>query len=93
MSIEEDAPDEVIEVLQEIETLTNQGLTVPEVARAVGISEETLFRWKDQYAVPEIARRLRVLEEENARLRRIVAQQALDIARLKNRQPGRFSGN
>jgi putative transposase len=93
MTIEEGAPDEIIAALQEMDVLTSQGLSVPQAVHALGISEETFHRWKEQYGASHHARRLRALEEENVRLRRIIAKQALDIAVLKTRQPGRFSAN
>jgi putative transposase len=93
MTIEEGAPDEIIAALQVIKVLTTQGISVPQAARALGISEETFYRWRKRYAASHHARRLRALEEENVRLRRIIANQALDIAVLKTRQPEPFSAN
>jgi putative transposase len=59
---------------------------VGEVCRRHGISSQTYYRWKQKYggmSVPE-ARRLKQLEEENARLKRLVAEQALDVSVLKD---------
>lgn len=59
---------------------------VGEVCRRHGISSKTYYRWKQKYggmSVPE-ARRLKQLEEENARLKRLVAEQALDVLVLKD---------
>jgi putative transposase len=93
MTIEESGPDEIIAALQEMEVLTAQGLSVPQAVHALGISEETFYRWKEQYGASHHARRIRALEEENVRLRRIIAKQALDIAVLKPRGAGPFSTN
>jgi putative transposase len=92
MTIEEGLPDEINAAMQ-MEALTAQGLSISEAARALGISEETFYRWKDLSGAFDLARTFRALEQENARLRRIIAKQALDIAVLKNRQRGNFSGN
>jgi putative transposase len=63
-----------------------RGTPVPELCRKLGVAEATFYRWKKQYAglgVAEI-RRLKQLEDENRRLKKLVAEQALDIAALKD---------
>ena len=61
------------------------GVPVQEVSRKHGICEQTYYRWKAKYGGLEVreARRLRSLEEENRRLKQMVAEQALDIQALK----------
>jgi len=61
------------------------GVPIGELCRRLGVSEVTFYRWKAKYGGLEVneARRLRALEEENGRLKKIVAQQALDIDALK----------
>jgi putative transposase len=61
------------------------GMPVKELCRRVGISNATLYHWKAKYGGMEVneTRRLRQVEEENGRLKKIVAQQALDIDALK----------
>jgi hypothetical protein len=76
-----------------MEVLTTQGLSVPQAVRALGISEETFYRWSERYGASHYARRLLALEAENVRLRRIIAKQAIDIAVLKKRQPPPFFAN
>jgi putative transposase len=73
--------EQIIRILREIET----GTTVEEASRRHGISEGAIYRWKQKYGGMEVseARRLKLLESENARLKRIVAQQAMDIEALK----------
>ena len=73
--------EQIIGVLQEAEA----GLPVPELLRKHGIAQGTLYRWKAKYGGLEVseAKRLRALEEENRRLKRLVADQALDIQMLK----------
>jgi len=74
--------EQIIRILDEV----RQGKAVAEVARSYGVSENTIYRWKSRFG--EMSReelhRLRALEAENARLKRIVAQQALDIDALKD---------
>lgn len=74
--------EQIIKVLKEAST----GVSVAEIARRHGISEQSFYRWKAKYGGMEIseARRLRQLEEENSRLKRLVAEQALDIVMLKD---------
>jgi putative transposase len=73
--------EQILSMLQEHEA----GAAVAEVCRRHGISEQTLYRWKQKYGglVRSELRRLKGLEEENARLKRLVAEQALDNQMLK----------
>lgn len=74
--------ERIIGVLKEAES----GMPVPELLRKHGIAQGTLYRWKAKYGGLDVseAKRLRVLEEENRRLKRLVADQALDIQILKD---------
>jgi putative transposase len=65
--------------------LAEAGSKVGEVCRKMGISEQTFYRWKQKYGGMEVsdARRLKALEEENRRLKKLVADQALDMQILK----------
>jgi putative transposase len=74
--------EQIIRILDEV----RGGKAVAEVARTYGVSENTIYRWKSRFGemTREELRRLRELEAENARLKRIVAQQALDIDALKD---------
>ena len=62
-----------------------KGQKVPEVCKALEITEQTYYRWRQKYGgmAPEVAKQVKVLEQENARLKRLVADQALDIQILK----------
>ena len=73
--------EQIVGVLKEAEA----GVPIGELCRRLGVSEVTFYRWKAKYGGLEVneARRLRALEEENGRLKKIVAQQALDIDALK----------
>lgn len=73
--------EQILSILREVET----GTSVLEVCRKYGVSENTVYRWKSKFGDmnPEQLRQLKQLEAENARLKRIVAQQALDNEALK----------
>ncbi len=79
------SPEQIIRKLAEGDKLLNQGQTVEEVSRHLEITESTWHRWKTQYGgmKADDAKRLKELEKENQRLKRIVADQALDIDMLK----------
>ena len=78
-------PDQVIKKLAEGDKLLNEGSTVAEVARQLGVTETTWYRWKNTYGGMKAVevKRLKELENENRRLETIVADQALDISMLK----------
>ncbi len=86
------SPEQVIRKLSEGDRLLNEGATVAEVARSFGITETTWYRWKNQYGGMKAtdAKHLKELEAENKRLKNIVADQALDIAMLKELAEGNF---
>lgn len=73
--------EQIVRILGELEA----GRTAAETSRKHGVSEQTIYRWKAKYGGLDKTdlRQLKTLEEENARLKRIVAQQALDLDALK----------
>ena len=77
--------EQIVGKLRQADVALGKGLKVPEVCRELGISEQTYYRWRQKYGgmAPEVAKQLKVLEKENARLKRLVADQALDIQILK----------
>ena len=83
--------EDIITKLREAEVLTSQGKTVGEVCRSLGISDQTYYRWRKEYGGmrTEQARRLKDLEQENARLKRLVADLALDNAIIKEALRGK----
>lgn len=85
-------PDQIIRKLREAEARLAGGATIAEVAGELGVSETTFHRWRAQYGgmKADDAKRLRELERENARLKRIVAEQAVDISILKEVAKGNF---
>ena len=78
-------PEQIIRKLREAERLLGEGKTIPEAAKELGISEQTYHRWRNQYGGMKAndAKRLKELERENQRLKRIVADQALNIDALE----------
>jgi putative transposase len=84
--------EQIIAKLREIEKLTAQGMSIPLAAKKVGVTDQTFYRWRIRYGAlkEEEAKRLQLLEQENARLKRIVADQALDISMLKDLQRGKW---
>jgi hypothetical protein len=85
-------PEQALRKVREGEKLLNEGKDLTEVLRHLGISEATWNRWRAQYAgmKGEEMRRLKDLERENARLKKLVADQALDIDMLKELAEGNF---
>ena len=81
MSIRKHSEAQIIDALKQMEA----GRTAAEVGRELGVSKHTIYAWKSKFGGLEVneARRLRQLEEENRRLKQMVAEQALDIQALK----------
>ena len=79
------SPEQIITHLRQVEILVSQGNTTGDACRQIGVSEQTYYRWRKEYGGMEVdqLRRLKDLEQENGRLKRLVADQALDIAILK----------
>jgi len=78
-------PEEIIQHLRTVELETGKGLAIVEACRKLGITEQTYDRWKKEYGGLRVdqAKRLKALEQENLRLKRIVADQAVDRSILK----------
>ena len=78
-------PEQIINKLREAEILLNQGAIIAEASRKIGVTEQTYYRWRREYGGMRIeqARRLKELEKENTRLKRLVADLSLDNAILK----------
>jgi putative transposase len=84
--------EQIVAKLREAERLQGQGMTIPQVCKRLAVSEQTFYRWRTKYGAlkEDEAHRLKALEAENARLKRIVAEQALDISMLKDLQRGKW---
>jgi len=78
--------EQIIVKLREVELYCGQGKTIAEAIRQIGVSEQTYYRWRNKYGGMNTseAKRLRELETENARLKRLVADLSLDNAILKD---------
>lgn len=79
------SPEEVLAKLRQAEADLAHGLNIAQVCQKLGVSEQTLHRWRNQYGglKADEAKRLRELEAENARLKRLVAELALDKQMLQ----------
>ncbi len=86
------SPEQVIRKLAEGEKLLNRGEEIAEVCRQLEITESTWHRWRNQYGGMKAndAKKLKELEKENVQLKRIVANQALDIDMLRHIAEGKF---
>ena len=84
--------EQIIGKLREAEVLLSQGSTVGEVSRKLGVTEQTYYRWRREYGGMRLdqARRLKELEKENARLKRLVTDLTLDNAILKEVRRANF---
>jgi transposase-like protein len=77
--------EQIIKKLREAEVLQAQGQTIAQVVRQLGVTDQTYYRWRKEYGGLKVdqAKRLKELARENARLKKLVAEQALDNAILK----------
>ena len=85
-------PEQIINKLREAEIHINQGVSISEASRKIGVTEQTYYRWRKEYGGLRIeqAKKLKLLEKENARLKKLVADLSLDNAILKEAAEGNF---
>lgn len=89
-------PEQVIRKLRQAEVLSGQGKNVSEICRELGVSDATYYKWRKEIFLPwggmgiDQAKRLKQLEGENLRLRRLVADLSLDKQLLKDSSSGNF---
>jgi transposase-like protein len=85
-------PEQVVRKLREADRLLGEGADIARVCRHLEVSEQTYHRWRQQYGSMQAddVKRLKELEHENSKLKRIVADQALDIVALKDVAEGKF---
>jgi len=83
---------QIIPMLRRADVELGKGKKVPEVCKVLGIAQQTYFRWRQKYGgmAPEMAKELKALQKENARLKKMVAEQALDMEILKEAAKGNF---
>jgi len=85
-------PEQIINKLREAEIHINQGVSISEASRKIGVTEQTYYRWRKEYGGLRIeqVKRLKSLEKENARLKKVVADLSLDNAVLKEAAEGNY---
>jgi len=85
-------PEQIIGKLREAEVHLSQGLGVGEASRKIGVTEQTYYRWRKEYGGMRLeqAKRLKDLERENARLKKLVADLSLDNSILQEAARGNF---
>lgn len=83
---------QIVAKLRQADVLVGQGKSIPEVCKEIEVSEQTYYRWRQKYGgmSPDMIKQFRALQKENARLRKVVTDQALDIAILKEAAEGNF---
>ena len=85
-------PEQIVRKLREADKLLSGGASIADVCISLGVSEATYHRWRKRYGGVEVQalKKLKALEKENARLKKIVADQAVDISILKEVAEGNF---
>ncbi len=83
---------QIIEKLRLADVALGKGLKVPDICRTLEITEQTYYRWRQKYGgmAPEMAKQLKSLGKENARLKKLIAEQALDMEILKEAAKGNW---
>ena len=90
MSKKRHKPEEIVSKLRQVDVLTSQGKTVAEAIRSIGVTEVTYYRWRQEYGglKSDQVKRLKDLEQENARLRKAVSNLTLEKLILKEAASG-----
>ena len=85
-------PEQIITKLREADAMLGSGATIGQVCQKLEVAEATFHRWRNQYGGMKAneAKRLKELEQENVRLKKLVAEQALDNAMLKELNSGKW---
>ena len=85
-------PEQIIAKLRQVEIEMSRGKSVAEAVKVIGVTDQTYYRWRKEYGGLQVnqAKRLKELAKENARLKKLVADQALDNAILKEAAKGNF---
>ena len=92
MSQKRHSVDQIIAKLRRADVLLGKDTKVPEICKQLEIAEQTYYRWRQKYGgmQPEMAKQLKTVEKENARLKKMVAEQALDMDILKEAAKGNW---
>jgi putative transposase len=85
-------PEQIIRKLREAEQMLSEGKSVAQIAKTLGVAEQTLHRWRNQYGGMKAgdAKRLKELERENGQLKRLVADKELEVLAFKEISKGKF---
>jgi putative transposase len=83
---------QIVAKLREADRLIGQGKTIEQVCKEIDVTDATYYRWRKKYGgmSPDMIKQLRAVQKENAQLKRLVADQALDISILKVAAEGNF---
>ncbi len=92
MSQKRHSVDQIIAKLRKADVELGHGRKVPEVCKLISITEQTYYRWRQKYGSmqPDMVKQLKALEKENSRLKKMVAEQALDMEILKEAAKGNW---
>jgi transposase-like protein len=92
MSRKRHKPEEIVAKLRQVEVLTAQGTAVADAIRQIGVTEVTCYRWRKEYGGPKSdqVRRIKDLEQENARLRKAISDLTLDKLILQEAAKGNY---
>ena len=92
MSQKRHTPEQIINKLRQAEVELTKGATVAQACKKIGVADHTYYRWRTEYGGMRVdqAKRLKELEKENTRLKKLVADQALDNAILKEAAAGNY---
>jgi len=92
MGRQKHTPEEIISKLREAEVLQAKGMSIEEVMRQLGVSDATYYKWRKEYGGLRVdqAKRLKELEQENNRLRKVVSDLSIDYSILKEAARGNF---
>ena len=82
--------DQIISKLRRADVELGKGKKIPDVCKIIEVSEQTYYRWRQKYGgmAPKVAKELKALQKENGRLKKMVAEQALDMEILKEAAKG-----
>jgi len=92
MSSKRHTPEQIINKLRQAQVEIANGATISQAAKKIGVTDHTYYRWRAEYGGMRVdqAKRLKESEKENAQLKKLVAEQALDIAILREAASGNF---
>ncbi len=92
MSQKRHTPEQIINKLRQAEVELARGATVPQACKKIGVTDQTYYRWRTEYGGMRVeqAKRLKQLEKENGRLKKLVGEQALDLAILREAALGNY---